>query len=233
MKRNVSKKPGDPISPNTPSETWAEDELVSTWREFAQDLTGKKVGIKIHTEYAGWKKCVTDVTGLHPRFVDGACTSLRSGKFTIHLYVPNDRKLDERFEHFLHELAHIHLGHLGESEKGLLEMESEADVWVAVNFSDELRLIDRLRQWTYFDHESEGSRNWQMIAPEMKERVRRKVGKSFFLSDGEKAPLIPWLTGAKRELEDHLKWAGKMAEVANRLTASMVDHELGTEASSR
>lgn len=212
---------------------WPQEKLLSTWRQFAQDLTGKRVSIRFDTGYADWKRCLAKVTGLHPRFAGRACASLKGGRFLIYMYLPEGRRLEDSFELFLHELAHIHLGHLGESEKGLFEMEAEADVWVAVNFSEELKLIDRLSRWSNFGHESEASRDWQMIAPEVRERVRGKVANSFFLIDKDKAPLIPWLTSAKRELEDHLRWDAKMAEVANRLTASMVDRGLATEASPR
>jgi len=198
---------------------WPSRDLLAIWRRFARNLTGNAIGIRVYTEFEPWRKCLARVTGLPTRLSGGACASLFKGQFTIHLYVPDTWWLEERFDLFLHELAHIHLGHFGKRRGSYFDKENEAEAWVAVNFSEELKTIDRCIHWRRFQRESALLLKRKTIPPALKRRTRKELGDWFFITDVERTPLLPWLTEVERDLQWSVRMDVRMAGVADRLTA--------------
>lgn len=172
---------------------WSRRELLSLWCRFAGELTGKKVTIQIYSDYGTWSRRFFRLCGLSARFGGGACVSQRSGKHIIHLYVPETRWLEERFELFLHELAHIHLGHFGERKGSCLTKEVEADAWVAVNFSQELDAIDRFVGWERWQRDPESRRKRRPVTANVRRLIREQFGNWFLVTDAEKLLLESWL----------------------------------------
>jgi len=179
--------------------------ILGIWRQFSTDLTGKPVSIRIYRDYNEWKVCFLRVTGMHARMGGSACLSLRNGRHTIHIYVPESFRLEERFRLFLHELGHIHLDHFGKAEGSYLDKESEADAWVALNFSRELNVIDRLVHWRSYGKESYSDSDRPVISGDIMEQVRQDIGDWFIVNDKDKSALSNWINECEEEINEYVE----------------------------
>ena len=175
------------------------------WKKFSHELIGKPVNIRIHQDYDEWKQCFSEILGFPARMSGGAFASEKESQFTIHLYVPETMVLEDRFGVFLHELAHIHLGHFGEREGDYLAKEAEADGWVAVNFSEEIKTIMRLLHWRRYGGDSESEIERPVVTQEQKERVRSEMGDWFILEDTQKSGLSKWMGTREEELAGYIR----------------------------
>jgi len=180
-------------------------EILRIWRQFSHELIGVPVRIQIYRDYNEWKVIFVEVTGMPARMGGSACASLNNGKHTIHIYIPESFRIEERFKLFLHELGHIHLGHFGEREGSYLDKENEADAWVALNFSRELKVIDRLVHWQSYGKESETDRNRPVISNEIIEQVRQDMGDWFIVGDEFKSTILNWISKCEEEIKDYTK----------------------------
>ncbi len=197
---------------------WPPGETLALWQRFASELTGKQVSIRIYKEYGDWKECLSRVVGLHPMFAGGACMSARNEKCTIHLYLPGNYYIEDRFYLFLHELAHIYLDHAGKREGAILEMEAEADGWVAVNFAEEIKTLERLMDWHQYGKEHESTGEQKAVSSRQKAAIRKMMGDWFFLTEEDKAPLTPWFQEVEYQLQWQISMNKRMKGVYERLS---------------
>jgi len=187
---------------NIVDDRWPIEKLTSTWTKFSQNLTGKKSRIQLHRDYDEWKECFAKIMGFPSRFSGGAFLSRKRNEFTIHLYLPESMTLEDRFEGFLHELAHIYLDHLGEREGGIVDCDAEADGWVFVNFSEEIRILRRLIHWRRYGEDSVSEIERPDVTQEQIDQIRSDIGDGFILKKKDKSVLSEWLRGNEEELRE-------------------------------
>lgn len=186
---------------NDQSRYLSESAVKELWRDFAQDLTKKKVSIQIYRRLNSWQECFAKVTGLPAFAGGGACLSRRNDAFKIHLYVSEEMWIEERLNLFLHELGHIYLDHLERQEIDYPEKDVEADAWVNVNFTAELRLIKEFVHWERHQYAPILRPKEKALPPGTKRVIREQIGDRFFVTKAQKAPLASWLTECKRKVE--------------------------------
>jgi len=177
-----------------------ENKLLSIWSDFSNELTGNTINIQIHEDYDEWKRCFLKIMGFPARVSGGAFASVLNNRHTIHLYVSDTMLLEDRFSAFLHELAHIYLGHFSDAEGTLIEKEAEADGWVAVNFSEEIKTVRRFIHWRQYDCESESELAQPTVSAEEKNKVREEIGEWFVIEKEKKGRLMEWIVFCEHEL---------------------------------